>query len=129
MEITNNVQSITATGTTPVTVQRMSETSAVEFVQAQEQKVQKVFSSMNGEDADTAKETTGITLGEMKDISKVMNDNTVAEFGVYEPLNRITVKIKDKETGKVLKEIPSEKMLKAFKTACELAGILVDEKR
>ena len=46
---------------------------------------------------------------------------------MYEPMNRITIKIKDKET-EVLKEIPSEKMLKMFTKACELAGLLVDEK-
>ena len=54
------------------------------------------------------------TLADVKDNSKVLNSNTVAEFGVYEPMNRITIKIKDKETGEVLKEIPSEKMLKMF---------------
>ena len=68
------------------------------------------------------------TLADVKDISKVLNSNTVAEFGVYEPMNRITIKIKYKETGEVLKEIPSEKMLKMFTKACELAGLLVDEK-
>ena len=68
------------------------------------------------------------TLADVKDISKVLNSNTVVEFGVYEPMNRITIKIKDKETGEVLKEIPSEKMLKMFTKACELAGLLVDEK-
>lgn len=70
-----------------------------------------------------------VTLADVKDIGKVLNENTVAEFGVYEPMNRITITIKDKETGEVLKEIPSEKMLKVFEKACELAGILVDEKR
>lgn len=70
-----------------------------------------------------------VTLADVKEISKVLNDNTVAEFGVYEPMNRITIKIKDKDSGEVIREIPSEKMLKVFTKACELAGILVDEKR
>lgn len=70
-----------------------------------------------------------VTLKDIKDLNKVLNSNTVAEFGYYEKLNRITIKIKDKETGDVIKEIPSEKMLKAFTKACELAGLLVDEKR
>lgn len=70
-----------------------------------------------------------VTLADVKDISKILNENTVAEFGVYEPMNRITIKIKDKDSGEVIKEIPSEKMLKVFTKACELAGILVDEKR
>lgn len=71
---------------------------------------------------------SAVSLADMKDISKVLNSNTVAEFGFYEPMNRITIKIKDKETGEVLREVPSEKMLKMFTKACELAGILVDEK-
>ena len=69
------------------------------------------------------------TLADVKEISKVLNGNTVAEFGIYEPINRITIKIKDKDTGEVIREIPSEKMLKVFTKACELVGILVDEKR
>jgi flagellar protein FlaG len=77
---------------------------------------------------DSSKENE-VTLKDIKDLNKVLNSNTVAEFGYYEKLNRITIKIKDKETGDVIKEIPSEKMLKAFTKACELAGLLVDEKR
>ena len=54
----------------------------------------------------------------------IFNNSQLITFGSY----RITIKIKDKETGEVLKEIPSEKMLKMFTKACELAGLLVDEK-
>lgn len=81
-----------------------------------------------GQDSASPESRELATLADVKDISKVLNSNTVAEFGVYEPMNRITIKIKDKETGEVLKEIPSEKMLKMFTKACELAGLLVDEK-
>ena len=69
-----------------------------------------------------------VSFADVNEFCKVLNSNSVAEFGVYEPMNRITIKIKDKETGEVLKEIPSEKMLKMFTKACELAGLLVDEK-
>lgn len=68
----------------------------------------------------------------MKDISeinKVINQNTIAEFGYNEPTNRVTIKIKDKETDEVIKEIPSEKALEMLAKAWELAGLLVDEKR
>ena len=63
------------------------------------------------------------------DIQKVINRNTIAEFGYNEPTNRITIKIKDKDTDEVIKEIPSEKALEMLAKAWELAGILVDEKR
>ena len=69
------------------------------------------------------------SLKDMKDINKIINQNTIAEFGYNEPTKRITIKIKDKETDEVIKEIPSEKALKMLAKAWELAGIMVDEKR
>ncbi len=69
------------------------------------------------------------TMKDVSEINKVINRNTVAEFGYNEPTNRITIKIKDKETDEVIKEIPSEKALEMLAKAWELAGILVDEKR
>ena len=69
------------------------------------------------------------SMQKLKDIQKVINRNTVAEFGYYEPTNRITIKIKDKDTDEVIKEIPSEKALEMVAKAWELAGIMVDEKR
>ena len=92
------------------------------------QAVQAVQLSLGQDSASLESQESKATLADVKDISKVLNSNTVAEFGVYEPMTRITIKIKDKETGEVLKEIPSEKMLKMFTKACELAGLLVDEK-
>lgn len=92
------------------------------------QAAQAVQLSLGQDSASPESQESKATLADVKDISKVLNSNTVAEFGVYEPMNRITIKIKDKETGEVLKEIPSEKMLKMFTKACELAGLLVDEK-
>lgn len=69
------------------------------------------------------------SIKELKDIQKVINRNTIAEFGYNEPTNRITIKIKDKDTDEVIKEIPSEKALEMLAKVWELAGILVDEKR
>ena len=69
------------------------------------------------------------SIKELKDIQKLINRNTIAEFGYNEPTNRITIKIKDKDTDEVIKEIPSEKALEMLAKAWELAGILVDEKR
>ena len=62
-------------------------------------------------------------------INKQINRNTIAEFGYHEATRRITIKIKDKDTDKVIKEIPSEKALEMLEKAWELAGILVDERR
>jgi len=51
------------------------------------------------------------------------------QFGIHEATNRVTIKIVDRETKKVIKELPPEKTLDMIAKAWELAGILVDEKR
>lgn len=51
-----------------------------------------------------------------------------AIFGIHEKTNRVTIKIVDKDTKEVLKEIPPEKTLDMIAKAWELAGILVDER-
>jgi len=68
-------------------------------------------------------------MGASKDVNKIINRNTVAEFGFYESTNKIIIKIKDKNTNEIIKEIPSEKALQLLEKALEIAGILVDEKR
>lgn len=64
----------------------------------------------------------------VEDINKKANYSDV-QFGVHEGTNRITIKIVDRETKKVIKELPPEKTLDMIAKAWELAGILVDEKR
>ena len=55
--------------------------------------------------------------------------NVEAQFGIHEKTNRITVKMVDKETKKVIKELPSEKMLDMLARIWEMSGLVVDEKR
>lgn len=55
--------------------------------------------------------------------------NSEAVFGIHEDTNRVTIKIVDKDTKEVIKELPPEKTLDMIAKAWELAGILVDEKR
>ena len=52
-----------------------------------------------------------------------------AVFGIHEKTNRLTIKIVDKETKEVIKELPPEKTLDMIAKAWELAGLLVDERR
>lgn len=55
--------------------------------------------------------------------------NSVVQFGVHEATNRMTIKILDKDTKKVIKEFPPEKTLDIIAKVWEMAGIIVDEKR
>lgn len=55
--------------------------------------------------------------------------NSEAIFGIHEETNRVTIKIIDKDTKKVIKELPPEKTLDMIAKVWELAGLMVDEKR
>lgn len=64
----------------------------------------------------------------VEQINKRMQ-NSEALFGIHEKTNRVTIKIVDKETKEVIKELPPEKTLDMIAKAWEMAGLLVDEKR
>ena len=55
--------------------------------------------------------------------------NSEAVFGIHEGTNRVTIKIVDKDTKEVIKELPPEKTLDMIAKVWEMAGLLVDEKR
>lgn len=64
----------------------------------------------------------------VEQINKKMQ-NSEALFGIHEKTNRVMIKIVDKETKEVIKELPPEKTLDMIAKAWEMAGLLVDEKR
>ncbi len=64
----------------------------------------------------------------VENLNKTLS-NSEAIFGIHDETNRVTIKIVDKETKEVIKEIPPEKTLDMIAKAWELAGLLVDEKR
>lgn len=64
----------------------------------------------------------------VEDINRKAN-NSEAIFGIHEATNRVTIKIVDKDSKKVIKELPPEKTLDMIAKVWELAGLMVDEKR
>ena len=52
-----------------------------------------------------------------------------AIFGIHEATNRLTIKIVDKNTKEIIKELPPEKTLDMIAKVWEMAGILIDERR
>ena len=54
--------------------------------------------------------------------------NTSCEYGYDDTTNQVTIKIIDKETDEVIRELPPEKTLQMIAKAWELAGLLVDER-
>jgi len=51
-----------------------------------------------------------------------------AEFSVDKELDKIIVKIKDRESGEIIRQIPPEVAIKIAKSINELVGLLFDEK-
>ncbi len=60
---------------------------------------------------------------------KIAPTQTRLQFRYHEKTHRISITVRDKETDKVIKEIPPEKTLDMIAKTLELAGLLVDEKR
>ena len=54
---------------------------------------------------------------------------TRCEFSYVEDVNRVSIKVMDIDTDKVIREIPPEETLEMLQKLWEVAGLLVDEKR
>lgn len=99
---------------------------AVSIVEAAEEK----GSAANGQDSGENRQAA--SNEQIKKAVEKLNKNmpqSEAIFGIHEETNRVTIKIVDKETKEVIKELPPEKTLDMIAKAWELAGILVDERR
>lgn len=82
------------------------------------------FTGNLSEQAD--KEVHSQSLSELR--KKAGITNVECKFGVDDETNRITVKILDKDTKEVIREVPSDQTLEMIAKVWEMAGILVDEK-
>lgn len=65
----------------------------------------------------------------VEQLNKKALRNSEAVFGIHEATNRVTIKIIDKTTKEVIREVPLEKTLDMIAKVWEIAGILVDEKQ
>ena len=88
----------------------------------------------NGKDGNRDDSQAKQTISENSQIRKAVDEinkkahNSEAVFGIHDATNRVTIKIVDKGTKKVLKEYPPEKTLDMIAKVWEMAGLLVDKK-
>lgn len=83
----------------------------------------------NGEQQGKGQQPTNEQIRKaVEQLNKKMG-NSEAIFGIHEATNRVTIKIVDKDTKEVVKELPPEKTLDMIARVWDMAGILVDEKR
>lgn len=62
-------------------------------------------------------------------IQTMQGKSTDLKFSIHEKTKMIAVKIVDRNSGEVLREIPPEKSLDFVAKLWEMAGILIDERR
>lgn len=89
-------------------------------------------------DKETKTESTEKSLSKMqlKQLKQAIEEanrkarltNTAREYSYDEVTNRVCVKITDKDTEKVIREVPTEESLKRITRMLETAGLVVDEK-
>ena len=88
----------------------------------------------NGADGNKDDNAAKQAISENSQIKKAVDEinkkthNSEAIFGIHDATNRVTIKIIDKDTKKVLKEYPPEKTLDMIAKVWEMAGLLVDQK-
>lgn len=69
------------------------------------------------------------TVNETVKRANLKMEHTRCEYSYHKRTNRVSIKVIDRDTDKVIREIPPEQSLDMLEKMWELAGILVDEKR
>ena len=138
IEPLGSVMSVQAQGTVsqkPVTTEKVEiPTNTVQPVEKVDQTTSVVENAQNKGNGSAEQQTEQQATNEqikkaVEQINKKLSAQSEAVFGIHEETNRVTIKIVDKETKEVIKEVPPEKTLDMIAKVWEIAGILVDEKR
>lgn len=78
------------------------------------------------EEKEPSKNSMDAAMSELN--RKLAMQDTRCEYRYDEDTNRVAIKIIDKNTDEVIKEIPPEETLESIKKIWEIAGIMLDEK-
>ena len=109
---------------------KVYDATTVKVAEAQKQDGKNEQDGKNGQDGTSANQQA--SNEQIKKAVEQLNKNmpnSEAIFGIHDATNRVTIKIVDKQTKEVIKELPPEKTLDMIAKAWELAGLLVDERR
>lgn len=135
LEPINSMMSLQAQTVTqkPVQVEK-ADTSAATLAQTAEpvDKTTRVVENAQSKDGSDAQNREQAANEQLRKAVENLNKNITrseAVFGFHEDTNRVTIKIVDKDSKEVIKELPAEKTLDMIAKVWEIAGMLVDEKR
>lgn len=88
--------------------------------------------NQNGKNGESPREQQQASNEQIKKAVESLNRNMAhseAVFGIHDETNRVTIKIINRDTKEVIKELPPEKTLDMIAKVWEIAGIMVDERR
>lgn len=63
-----------------------------------------------------------------KAVKSLQGPQTTLDISIHEKTHEIMVKVLNKETGELIREVPPEKTLDLVANMMEIAGIIIDEK-
>ncbi|RED57602.1 flagellar protein FlaG [Cohnella lupini] len=129
-----NLQNVSSASSTPIQNPSVKVSAEVETLKLQQNSSSQ--SLRTGKQLDTAeKQGMKISIGEEqlikavdRAIKSLEGPTTTFEVKVHEQTKAVMVKVFNKETGELIREIPPEKTLDLVVKMMEFAGILVDEK-
>jgi len=134
-----SAQSAKSAQTTEKPAAEYKDRTGQEAAQAVDSKTVIVAQTGQKEDGDNAaygsKKEQNQEQVKLEKIRKAVDDlnknmpNSEALFGIHEETNRVTIRIVDKETREVIRELPPEKTLDMIAKVWEMAGLIVDERR
>ena len=61
-------------------------------------------------------------------VKSVQGPTTRLDYSIHDKTNDVIIRVVDKETGEIIREIPPEKTLDILSKLMEIAGLLVDER-
>lgn len=94
------------------------------------QTLTKNMSQLNEYEKDNMHISERVVIDAIEKANKAISGgNRRFEFSIHEKTNEIMVKVFNSETDELIREIPNEKILDMVAKLCEMAGILVDERR
>lgn len=60
--------------------------------------------------------------------NKMKQNRTSCEFSYHEEINRVSIRVIDRDTKEVIREIPPEENLKMIEKMWEIAGLMLDQR-
>ena len=103
--------------------------SSVDMAQKTDTGMEQGADEEKGKEQSEQKEPTKSTIDSVVSEANQRMNKTRCEYSYDEPTKRVSIKVYDKETDELIREVPPEKSLEMLQKMWELAGIMVDEKR